>query len=144
MPIDTLKAARRLQEGDAFSPEQAERIAETLSEMDVASATKGDLDELEDRLTSRIDHLGDRIDEINSRLGDRIGETNSRLGDRIDETNSRLDRLEGKVATQSEMKAVKKGFGEQIERTEKRLLRWMISLLGLVVAVLGLLIGFVG
>ncbi|PSQ66924.1 MAG: hypothetical protein BRD32_01635 [Bacteroidetes bacterium QH_2_64_74] len=38
--IDTLKAARRLQEGDAFSPEQAERIAETLSEMDVASATK--------------------------------------------------------------------------------------------------------
>jgi len=133
MPIDTLKAARRLQEGDAFSPEQAERIAETLSEMDVASATKGDLDELEDRLTSRIDHLGDRIDEINSRLGDRIGET-----------NSRLDRLEGKVATQSEMKAVKKSFGEQIERTEKRLLRWMISLLGLVVAVLGLLIGFVG
>ena len=40
MPIDTLKAARRLQEGDAFSLEQAERIAETLSEMDVASSTK--------------------------------------------------------------------------------------------------------
>ena len=40
VPIDTLKAARRLQEGDAFSPEQAERIAETLSDFGVASATK--------------------------------------------------------------------------------------------------------
>ena len=40
MPIDTLKAARRLQEGDAFSPEQAERIAETLSDFGVASVTK--------------------------------------------------------------------------------------------------------
>ena len=40
MPINTLKAARRLQEGDAFSPEQAERIAETLSDFGMASATK--------------------------------------------------------------------------------------------------------
>ena len=40
MPIDTLKATRRLQEDGTFSPEQAERITETLSEMDVASATK--------------------------------------------------------------------------------------------------------
>ena len=49
MPIDTLKAARRLQEDGTFSPEQAERIAETLSEMDVASATKEDLNDLEER-----------------------------------------------------------------------------------------------
>ena len=40
MPIDTLKAARRLHEDGTFSPEQVERIAETLSEMDVASVTK--------------------------------------------------------------------------------------------------------
>jgi chromosome segregation ATPase len=122
MPIDTLHAAKRLQEEGTFSPEQAERIAEILSEMDVASATKGDLDELEGRLTSRID----------------------RLGNRIDETSGRLDRLEEKVATQSELKAVKSDLGKQIERTEKRLLRWTMTGLGLVVAVLGALIGFVG
>ena len=52
VPIDTLKAAWHLQEGDAFSLEQAERIAETLSEMDVASATKEDLNGLEERPSS--------------------------------------------------------------------------------------------
>jgi hypothetical protein len=36
MPIDTLKAAKRLQEGDTFSPEQAERIAEILSDLDAS------------------------------------------------------------------------------------------------------------
>ena len=40
MPIDTLKAVWHLQEGDAFSLERAERIAETLSDFGVASATK--------------------------------------------------------------------------------------------------------
>ena len=38
--IDTLKAARRLQEDGTFSPEQAKRIAETLSDFGVVSATK--------------------------------------------------------------------------------------------------------
>ena len=52
MPIDTLKAARRLQEDGTFSPEQAKRIAETLSEMDVASAMKEDLNDLEERPSS--------------------------------------------------------------------------------------------
>ena len=52
MPIDTLKAARRLQKDGTFSPEQAKRIAETLSEMDVASATKEDLNGLEERPSS--------------------------------------------------------------------------------------------
>ena len=40
MPIDTLQASKRLQEEGTFSPEQAERIAEILSDLDVASATK--------------------------------------------------------------------------------------------------------
>ena len=39
MPIDTLKAARRLQEEGTFDEDQAERIAEVLSDLDVASAT---------------------------------------------------------------------------------------------------------
>jgi hypothetical protein len=33
-PIDTLKASKRLQEEGTFSPEQAERIAEILSEIE--------------------------------------------------------------------------------------------------------------
>jgi len=62
MPIDTLKAAKRLQEEGTFSAEQAERIAEILSDMDVASATKEDLDALEDRLVRRIDDQESRVE----------------------------------------------------------------------------------
>ena len=80
MPIDTLKAARRLQEDGTFSPEQAERIAETLSEMDVASATKEDLNDLEE-----------------------------------------------KVATQSELKAVKSDLGKQIEEKHSATIRTVLG-----------------
>ncbi len=62
MPIDTLKAAKRLQEEGTFSAEQAERIAEILSDMDVASATKEDLDALEERLARRIDDQESRVE----------------------------------------------------------------------------------
>ena len=98
MPIDTLKAARRLQEDGTFSPEQAKRIAETLSEMDVASATKEDLNDLEERLTEHID-----------------------------ETNGRLDRLEEKVATQSELKAVKSDLGKQTEEKHSATIRTVLG-----------------
>lgn len=97
MPIDTFKAARRLQEGGAFYEEQAERIAEVLSEMDVASATKEDLNELEERFTARIDRLGDHVSALETHV-------------------------ENKVPTNSELKAVESGFGERIERAEKRIL----------------------
>jgi len=61
MPIDTLKAARRLQEEDTFDEDQAERIAEVLSELDVASATKEDLDEAEGRLRDDIGGVEGRL-----------------------------------------------------------------------------------
>jgi hypothetical protein len=54
MPIDTLKAARRLQEEGVFDEDQAERIAEVISDFGAASARKEDLNELEERLTGRI------------------------------------------------------------------------------------------
>lgn len=83
MPIDTLKAARRLQEEGTFSTEQAERIAEILSDLDVASATKEDLDDLEKRLTRRINRLEkkmateEQLKTVKSDLGKQIEETHS-------------------------------------------------------------------
>jgi predicted transcriptional regulator len=111
MPIDTLKAARRLQEDDTFSPEQAERIAEILSDLDVASATKDDLDDLEERLTSRIDRLSDRI-----------------------------DRLDEKVATKEELKAVKSDLGKQIEETHSATIRTVVGAVAAVGAILAVVI----
>ena len=64
MPIDTLKAAWRLQEDGTFSPEQAERIAETLSDFGVASATKEDLNDLEERLTEHIERSEEKIRDL--------------------------------------------------------------------------------
>jgi len=72
MPIDTLKAARRLQEEDTFDEDQAERIAEVMSDFGAASATKEDLNELEERLTQRIElseeRLGQKVEGVRSEL----------------------------------------------------------------------------
>lgn len=111
MPLDTLKAAKRLQEEGAFTPEQAERIAEVLSEMDVASATKEDLGDLEGRLDSRIDELEERM---NSRFED----LEARLTQRIELSEERL--------------------GQQVERVRTQLLQWLMGGLGAVVAILTL------
>jgi predicted HTH transcriptional regulator len=68
MPIDTLKAARRLQEEDTFDEDQAERIAEVMSDFGAASATKEDLNELEERLRKDMEAMEERltrrIDEV--------------------------------------------------------------------------------
>jgi biopolymer transport protein ExbB/TolQ len=72
MPLDTLQAAKRLQEDDTFSPEQAERIAEILSDMDVASATAEDLQEMETRLSQRLDRAGDERSTLKEQLTDRF------------------------------------------------------------------------
>ncbi|WP_118827696.1 hypothetical protein [Salinibacter ruber] len=72
MPLDTLQAAKRLQEDDTFSPEQAERIAEILSDMDVASATAEDLQEMETRLSQRLDRAADERSSLKEQLTDRF------------------------------------------------------------------------
>ncbi len=55
IPFDTLKLARSLREKAHFAPEQAEGVADALSEAFQAEiATKTDLRELEYRLTIKI------------------------------------------------------------------------------------------
>lgn len=85
MPIDTLKASKRLQEEGTFSPEQADRIAEILSDLDIASATKEDLDEVETRLSKDLD-------EVEQRLTQRIELSEERLGKEIQKTRTQLFR----------------------------------------------------
>jgi hypothetical protein len=55
MPFDTLKLARSLRDKAHFAPEQAEGVADALSEAFQAEiATRTDLRELEQRLTIKI------------------------------------------------------------------------------------------
>jgi len=126
-PIDTLRAAKRLQEENTFSAEQAERLAEILSDLDVASATKEDLDETEERLGQRIDdvesRLGERIDEVEERLGQRIDEVEERLGQRIDQVEQRLDqRIEN---VDERVDEVESRLTQRIELSEERLSKQM-------------------
>jgi DNA anti-recombination protein RmuC len=122
MPVDTLKAAKRLQEGDTFSPEQAERIAEILSDLDVASATKDDLDAAEQRLDNRIDELesrlDNRIDELESRLETRTDELESRLETRTDELESRLNQR---------IELSEERLGQRIEERHTATVRTVVS-----------------
>jgi len=121
MPIDTLKASKRLQEDDTFSPEQAERIAEILSDLDVASATKEDLDAAEARLGERIDQMGERIDQMDNRidqLGDRIDQVETRLDQKIDSVEERLTQR---------IELSEERLEKQLEQTRKQLLQWMLA-----------------
>jgi len=71
MPIDTLKASKQLKDL-GFNEGQAEGLAELLSDLDVASATKEDLNEVEERLNQRIElseeRLGQKVEDIRSSI----------------------------------------------------------------------------
>jgi hypothetical protein len=64
MPINTLEASKRLKEL-GFDEDQSEGLAQLLSELDVASATAEDLDDLEDRLK---EHVENRLDAAEERI----------------------------------------------------------------------------
>jgi len=60
MPIDTLDASKRLK-NLGFDEDQSEGLAQLLSELDVASATAEDLDDLEDQLRTDMEAMEDRL-----------------------------------------------------------------------------------
>ena len=93
MPINTLEASKRLKEL-GFDEDQSEGLAQLLSELDVASATKEDLEDLEERLTSRIDRVGERVGSLETDVEDKVPTkaeleaTEEHLGKKIEENHS--------------------------------------------------------
>lgn len=128
MPIDTLKAARRLQEQGMFDEEQAERIAEVLSELDVASATAEDLHEMEERLTVRLDRAAEERASLEERFTARM----DRLSDRIAGVGSRVEEVGGQLTDR---------FEARIAKLERRLLVAGVPALVAIVAILNYLMG---
>lgn len=127
MPLDTHRAFKRLQEDNVFSPEQAERIAETLADLDVASATQEDLLNLEARLDDRFDRIDERFD---------------RVDERFEQFDERIDNLEKRLTQRNEL--TEERLNRQLEEAEKRLFRGMIVGLSAVTALLGTLIAVMG
>jgi predicted nuclease with TOPRIM domain len=125
MPIDTLKASKRLQEEGTFSPEQAERIAEILSDLDVASATKEDLDDAEERLGARIDQVEARVDALETRMDERFQQVDERfdqIDERFDRIDERFDRIDKRFFQQvdEDMASLKEEFNQRMELSEQR------------------------
>jgi tetrahydromethanopterin S-methyltransferase subunit G len=152
-PIDTLKASKRLQEEGTFSPEQAERIAEILSDLDVASATKEDLDEVEERLGARIDQVEERlgarigqlearIDQVEERLDARIDSLETRMDERFNQVDERFDEVEARLTQRVELSEQR--TEKQISHLRTDLYRGLFIGVGAVAAlvtVLGYLLG---
>ncbi|WP_022836104.1 hypothetical protein [Salisaeta longa] len=125
MPIDTLKAAKRLQEGGTFSPDQAERIAEILSYTDGASATVEDLHATEERLR-------DNIEETEARLNAKMEGIETQLSAQIDAPDAKVDgvgtRLEAKMSRvaarlEGKIDRVAARLMQRIELSEERIAR---------------------
>ena len=138
MPLDTLRAFKRLQEDDVFTAEQAERITETLADLDVASATKEDLNDLEGRLTERINPVEERLDGRIHQLEERFDQVDQRF----DRMNERMESMEERRTKQDELSEER--LIRRVDEAEKRLRRWMIVGLSTVTAILGILISVVG
>lgn len=104
MPIDTLKASKRLKDL-GFDSAQAEGLAELLSDLDVAGATKEDLDDTEERLLQRINQVDAHIDEVEKDLTERINGVEKDLRGDIDDVekslteamNQRMETLEAEL-----------------------------------------------
>jgi chaperonin cofactor prefoldin len=98
MPIDTLKASKRLK-ALGFTEEQAEGVAELLNETDAASATKDDLYALEGRLDERFE----RIDERFERIDDRFEQIDSRFK----QVDDRFDTLQADINERFELQSTR-------------------------------------
>ena len=68
MPIDTLKAAKRLQEDGTFSVDQAERIAEIFAGAHDNTATKDDVDDVRSEMKEMEGRLRYQMNEMETRL----------------------------------------------------------------------------
>jgi len=70
--IDTRDAFRRLRNEGGFSEEQADVIVDLFRDADREVATRGDIEELDERLTQRIElseeRLGQKVEGIRSEL----------------------------------------------------------------------------
>ena len=146
MPIDTLKAARRLQEEDTFDEDQAERIAEVLSELDVASATKEDLNELEERLTDRIDRLDEKV-ATKAELESLRSETQAGIESVREEMQTGLESVRKETQTglesvRNEIKAglesVRNELGKKIEEKHSATVQIVVTAVGVLAAVVAL------
>lgn len=110
MPIDTLKASKRLK-ALGFTEEQAEGVAELLNETDAASATKDDLYALESRLDerferidarferidARFEQIDERLDAQNAHIDKQFGAQNARFDERFKAQNAEMEALEAKL-----------------------------------------------
>ncbi|PSQ96249.1 MAG: hypothetical protein BRD55_07290 [Bacteroidetes bacterium SW_9_63_38] len=113
-PIDTLQASKRLQEEGVFSPEQAERIAEILSSLDVASATKDDLEELEARMEQRFDQVDERFEQVDRRF-EQIDERFEQIEERFDQVDRRFEQIDERFGQ------VDRRFEQMDERLTQRI-----------------------
>ena len=92
MPINPHQVFKDLKKDNVFTEEQADRLADALANMDVASATKEDLDELADRIGTLFDRAAEEREAIEGRLNQRIELSEERLEQKVEQIRSSLTR----------------------------------------------------
>ena len=96
MPIDTLKASKRLK-ALGFSEEQAEGLTDLLRDAEAAAATKDDLDALERRMTDRFERLEERLDIQKENTDARFDTLEKSIDERFARVDERFDTLEKSI-----------------------------------------------
>lgn len=120
MPIDTLKASKRLK-ALGFTEEQAEGVAELLNETDAASATKDDLYALESRLDERFERIDEQFERIDDRF-DRIDERFEHVDKRFGRVDERFEQIDSRFKQiDDRFDALQAGINERFELQSTRI-----------------------
>jgi hypothetical protein len=110
MPFDTLKAARRLQEEGAFTQQQAETIAEILSDVDETTVTR--------------EYLDSRLGELRSEMESRFEEAASERKAGFEEAAA--DRRTGFEEAAADRQAIR----TELQEVKTSIIRWVLISVG--------------
>lgn len=126
--FDTLKFARALRDGGQFTPEQAERLSDALSDaISGEVAARADLETAESNLGRKIDDLKERIDDLEARLDRRIDDLEAKLDRRIDDLEGRID--SGLKEIRADLKAEIKGVEAKFEAAKADTIKWVVGII---------------
>ncbi len=131
--FDTLKFARALRDGGSFTPEQAERLSDALSEaISGEVAARADLEVTESKLGRKIDDLRAELVAATARLDRKIDDVRAELKQDIADLRAELKQDITDLRTEI------MGMEAKFEAAKADTIKWVVGIVGFqTVAIVG-------
>ena len=142
--FDTLKFARALRDGGSFTPEQAERLSDALSEaISGEVAARADLEVTESKLGRKIDDLRAELVAATARLDRKIDDVRAELKQDIADLRTELKQDITDLRTElkqviTDLRTEIMGMEAKFEAAKADTIKWVVGIVGFqTVAIVG-------